>query len=84
MPDGKVLILEDDQSLASTYDEIIASLTGKERVVVHSVAELRERLDDALGCAPAILDVDLGEGLLQGSTRMTSFGGTCSRGACTS
>jgi DNA-binding response OmpR family regulator len=62
----RILILEDDDDLRASLSDLM-SLEGAEScVTAASLAEVQARADEVLGCALAIIDVNLGEGVPSG------------------
>lgn len=62
----RVLVLEDDEDLRSILLELL-SLSGADACVdAGSLAELKRRQAEALGCGLAILDINLGAGVPSG------------------
>lgn len=57
---GGVIVLDDDDDLLVTMCELVELLTGRTCVAARSLAELEARQGDALACADAILDINLG------------------------
>ena len=61
-PVGKVLIVEDDKDLASTYNQVFALFSDCKVVIAESLSVVEARREEALSCSVAILDINLGEG----------------------
>lgn len=62
----RVLVLEDDEDLRSILCELL-SLVGVEGCVsAGSLAELKRKQVEALGCGLALLDINLGAGVPSG------------------
>jgi DNA-binding NtrC family response regulator len=59
---GGILVLDDDDDLTLVLGTMITRETGNACLSLRSFAELRRRRVDALQCAIAVLDVDLGVG----------------------
>jgi FixJ family two-component response regulator len=59
---GGVLLLDDDDDLREALGDLVPLLTGQSCLPLRSLAELIARRDDALVCALAILDINLGPG----------------------
>jgi FixJ family two-component response regulator len=62
MNTGAVLLLDDDADIREAFSEIIEIAFGRECVGFASYTELIGARDTALGCAIAILDINLGPG----------------------
>lgn len=62
----RVLVLEDDDDLRSLLCDLLLSSGAQGCVSAGSVAELVARREEVLGCAVALLDVNLGAGLPSG------------------
>ncbi|QRK10276.1 response regulator [Archangium violaceum] len=62
----RVLVLEDDEDLRSILCELLLLSGADACVSAGSVAELRRKADEALGCGLALLDINLGEGVPSG------------------
>lgn len=61
MSGGKVFILEDDQDLAFTYEQLVSLLTDQQTLLTHCFKEMQSKLEEILECKVAVLDIDLGE-----------------------
>ena len=57
---GEVLLLDDDFDVREALAELVELLTGRHCVAVDSIAALVALGARALGCATALLDVELG------------------------
>lgn len=57
-----MLLLDDDQDVVESLAEVVESLYERRCVTTHSLGELIERRQEALGCDVAILDINLGSG----------------------
>lgn len=57
---GKVLLLEDDADQLEMLAMALSLICGRECVRARSYADLTSLADEALGCAVALLDVNLG------------------------
>ncbi|MCU1280197.1 MAG: hypothetical protein JWM53_3743 [bacterium] len=62
----RILILEDDDDLRASLADLMSIEGAEGCVVAGSLAELQAHADEALACALAILDVNLGEGVPSG------------------
>ena len=75
-----VLVLDDDRDFCELVEAFLEGAADVDCVAVHSLEELVLRSEDALGCALALLDVNLGPGEPSGLDaldwlRAKSFGG---------
>ncbi len=60
MTNGAVLLLDDDDDLRESLAELVLTLGAPRCLALAGVAELVARRDDAVGCALAVLDLNLG------------------------
>lgn len=61
MPDRRVLILEDDQDLSKSYEEMITLLTSYKVIIANSLRDMQNSREEVLVCDVALLDIDLGK-----------------------
>lgn len=62
----RVLVLEDDGDLRSILCELLSLSGADESVAAGSLAELKRKRVEALGCGLAILDINLGANVPSG------------------
>ena len=59
---GGIFVLEDDDDLRVVLVDLIRRTTGRDCLGLRTLAELREKRAEVLGCALGVLDVNLGSG----------------------
>jgi FixJ family two-component response regulator len=62
----RIVVLDDDEDLRLSLADAIRLFAGLDCVALGSYADLLSQSDDVLGCALAILDVNLGAGMPSG------------------